>query len=48
MKPVIDTAIAAFTAATLVVVVTQGEELGKAQVAVVKDVQTALGAKQKQ
>lgn len=45
MKPVIDTAIVAFAAASLIVVATQGEELGKAQVAVIKDVQTAVKGK---
>lgn len=45
MKTVIDTAIAAFTAATLVVVTTQGKELGQAQQAVIKDIQSTLQSK---
>lgn len=45
MKAVIDTAIAAVAAVTLVIVTTQGEELGKAQQSLIKDTQAVLGAK---
>ena len=41
-KAVIDTAVVAFTAATLVVVTTQGDELGKAQQSLITDIQTTL------